>query len=114
MPWRLIVFLIFVTILVFFIGFNISNTSELSLGFVQFDSVPIFLSNLVAFLLGSLATLPFVVGSSFKRRRKQTKIEESAHADIKKRNKRAKPKKDEKANPEGPLASGQSPRQESS
>ena len=59
MPWRLIAFLIVLTIVVLFAGFNISNVSDISFGFYTVTKVPVFLSLFIAFLLGTFLVLPF-------------------------------------------------------
>lgn len=61
MPWRLIAFLIVLTIVVLFAGFNITNVSNISFGFYTLTKVPVFLSLFVAFLLGAVLVLPFAV-----------------------------------------------------
>lgn len=64
MPWRLIAFLIVLTIVVLFAGFNISNVSDISFGFYTLTKVPVFLSLFISFLLGTFLVLPF----AFKKR----------------------------------------------
>lgn len=61
MPWRLVAFLIVLTIVVLFAGFNITNVSDISFGFYTVQKVPVFLSLFVAFLLGAVLVLPFAV-----------------------------------------------------
>ncbi len=70
MPWRMIIFLLILAVVVFFAGFNITNVSDISFGFYTVKDVPIFISLFVSFLVGTLVTLPFVVG---KRRKKSQK-----------------------------------------
>ncbi len=59
MPWKLIVFLLTLTLIVCFIGFNLDHQSDISFGFYSFEEVPIFVSLFSAFLLGCLIMLPF-------------------------------------------------------
>jgi uncharacterized integral membrane protein len=73
-PWKLIVFFIFLLIFVLFAAFNIKNVSDISLGFRTFEDIPIFISLFVAFLLGGFVVLPFAV---IGRRRKQKKQKSS-------------------------------------
>ena len=58
---RLIGFLIILIIFAVFSAFNLSNRSDISLAFYTFKNVPIFLSLLVSFILGSLFVLPFTL-----------------------------------------------------
>ncbi len=67
MPWRLILFLIALTIFALFAGFNINNTADISVGFHTFKSVPVFISVFFSFLLGAIVVLPF----GFRRRLKK-------------------------------------------
>ncbi len=66
MPWRLIGFLLVLVLVAGFATVNISNRSDVSFGFFTFEEVPIFLSLLVAFILGTLLMVPFLL-----RRRKK-------------------------------------------
>jgi uncharacterized integral membrane protein len=59
MPWKLIAYLIVLTIVVLFAGFNISNVSDISFGFHTIPKVPIFVSMFISFLLGTFLVLPF-------------------------------------------------------
>jgi uncharacterized integral membrane protein len=68
-PWKLVLFLILMTLFVVFAGFNIKNVSDISVGFTTITDVPIFLSLFIAFLAGAFLTLPFAFG----RRRKKEK-----------------------------------------
>lgn len=76
--YRLIGFLIILIVFAVFSAFNLSNKSDISLAFYTFKSVPIFLSLLVSFILGTLFVLPFTLF-----RRKKTDIKK----DIKKNKK---------------------------
>jgi len=61
MPWRLILFLLVLTIVVLFAGFNITNVADISFGIWTLHQVPIFLSLFIAFLVGCFVMLPFAV-----------------------------------------------------
>ncbi|MFP4564964.1 MAG: hypothetical protein ACLFNX_00555 [Spirochaetaceae bacterium] len=78
MPWKLIVFLFFVGLILAFVGFNAANVSDVSFGFYQFEDVPIFLSLFAAFFLGVLVTLPFTFRPRSTRARKRPKREMEA------------------------------------
>ncbi len=73
MPWKLIVFLVVVGLILAFVGFNAANVSDVSFGFYRFDDVPIFISLFVAFFLGVLVTLPFTFRRRSTRAPKQPK-----------------------------------------
>lgn len=73
MPWRLVIFLIVLTIVVLFAGFNITNQADISFGFYTLKNVPVFVSLFVAFLLGTFLVLPFAV----RRRKAKAKQEKS-------------------------------------
>lgn len=62
MPWRLILFAIFLILLVCFVGVNLSNTCAVSLIFVTYQDVPVYISILIAFALGMLIMIPFTFG----------------------------------------------------
>ena len=67
----MVFFLIILAIVVFFAGFNITNTSDISFGFYTVKSIPIFISLFIAFLAGTLVMIPFISGG--KRRKKIAK-----------------------------------------
>lgn len=64
MPWRLILFAIFLVLLVCFVGVNLNNTCAVSLIFVTYQDVPVYISILIAFALGILIMIPFTFGKS--------------------------------------------------
>ena len=61
-PWRLVLILLILTIVVIFAAFNTKNASDISFGFVTLRAVPVFLSLLIAFLVGAFVVLPFSIG----------------------------------------------------
>lgn len=73
-PWKLVLFLILMTIFVVFAGFNVRNVSDISVGFATIKDVPIFLSLFIAFLAGAFFSLPFALG---KRKAKEKKMKKS-------------------------------------
>lgn len=75
MPWKLIVFLVLIGLILTFVGFNAANTSDISFGFYRFEDVPIFVSLFAAFFLGVLVTLPFTIRRRSTRPAKRPKKE---------------------------------------
>ena len=67
MPWRLIVLIVVCAILLGFIGLNLSNTCDISLGFKVFHGVPVYLTVFCSFILGMVCSLPFIVFKSLKK-----------------------------------------------
>ena len=71
MMLRLIsIFLILVLFLAFII-FNLENRCDVSLGFITFKDIPVFLTAIFSFTLGLLFAIPLVV-CSFLRRKKSS------------------------------------------
>ena len=66
MPWKLILFILSVTLVTIFIGFNLENSCDVSFGFYTFQKVPIFMSILFAFAAGVFIMLPFTFGHGKK------------------------------------------------
>ena len=83
MPWRLIAFLIVLTLVVLFAGFNITNESDISFGFYTLTKVPVFLSLFIAFLLGTFLVLPFAVRKRNAKASDQKSREVKQNAEIK-------------------------------
>lgn len=73
MPWKLILFILSVILVTIFIGFNLENACDISLGVYTFKEVPIFMSLLLAFALGVLIMLPFTFGHSKKEKKANQK-----------------------------------------
>jgi uncharacterized integral membrane protein len=71
MPWRLIGFVLAGAVFLCFIGFNLENRCDISLGFVTFSQVPVFLTALSAFVLGLFLALPLVAFRSRNHREKK-------------------------------------------
>jgi hypothetical protein len=59
MPWRLASFLALLVVITCFIGFNLDNRCDVSVVVHTFESVPIFISLLVAYIAGALTLIPF-------------------------------------------------------
>ena len=66
MPWRLIFFLLLITIFIFFAGFN-THSVTVNLGPIAISNVPMFIALFIAFLAGALLTLPFSIFSMAKK-----------------------------------------------
>jgi len=77
MPWRLLVLIIILGILLGFIGFNLNNTCDLSLGFKVFKGVPIYLTVFASFMLGMVSSLPFIIFGSLRKKMKKEKKHKS-------------------------------------
>jgi uncharacterized integral membrane protein len=67
MPWKLLAFIIAMTIVLVFIGFNLENRCDVSLAFYTFTDVPVVITILASFLLGLLMAFPL----SFARKPKK-------------------------------------------
>jgi hypothetical protein len=65
-PIKLIIFLVVLGIVIFFVGFNLKNVSDISFGFHTLEDVPIFISLFIAFAAGVVVMLPF----TFRRKKK--------------------------------------------
>ncbi len=70
MPWKLILSLIVMTLLIIFAGLNLENKSNISFGFSEISDVPIFISLFFAFLCGIIVTVPFIFIQKRKVRKK--------------------------------------------
>ena len=73
---RLIMFIVIFAVFLAFIIFNLDNKSDISLGFITFKDIPVFLSAFFSFVVGMLFAVPLIV--SFGRKRKKTSIPESS------------------------------------
>lgn len=61
MPWKMLIYLIGLGIVLSFIGLNLGNTADISLGFTTFEAVPIFMGLFIAFFSGVVLTIPVVL-----------------------------------------------------
>ncbi|MDR0289543.1 MAG: hypothetical protein LBI06_01245 [Treponema sp.] len=70
MPWRLIQFIFFFVIFLFFIGFNLENKCNINFwpGKLVLENVPVFFTAFCSFAAGMLCALPLVL--SFRSRKK--------------------------------------------
>lgn len=100
MPFKLIAFLIVMLIAIFFIGFNLDNRCNVSVILHTFEDVPIVLSLLAAYVLGSFSVIPFLLGR--RRKRINTEKKDEKKKDQKqKEQKKAELKRTESQNPSG-------------
>ena len=58
---KLILFIVIVVLAIFFIGFNVQNLCSISLIFHTFENVHVFMPIMIAFLIGILVMVPFVI-----------------------------------------------------
>lgn len=87
MPWKLVFYLIVLAIVLTFVGLNLGNTADISLGFVEFEQVPVFMGLFVAFFLGVAVAVPISVSStSRKTRARSEKRFERREKKLKKKN----------------------------
>ncbi len=81
MPWKLLFILIIIAGLIVLIGFNWTNTSDVSIfGVYTFVNVPIIIIMGISFLLGAVFSIPYAIIHVRKIRKKQT-ISEEKHID---------------------------------
>jgi len=69
MPWRMIGLVLLLVLVAAFATLNLSNRTDVSLGFHVFRDVPIFMSLFVAFLAGILAMVPYTIAQGRRGRR---------------------------------------------
>ena len=90
--WRLIVFIIILTVFLVFISFNleVENRCDISFGFAKLSDVPVFITIFTSFILGFLCAFPLFM---ILKNRKNEKPEKDK--------KDKKPVKDSSNNPYG-------------
>ncbi len=77
MPWKFLLFLIGLALVIIFAGLNINHSTDISFGFHTFENVPVFMGLGSAYLLGALTMLPFALSKALKKRRElSTKYKE--------------------------------------
>ena len=90
MPWKFLVFLVFLAIVILFAGINVANSTDINLGFRRFEDVPVFVGLGSAYMLGALSILPFALTKAFSKRRKlSSKYKERNEADREKYRRKA-------------------------
>ena len=70
MPWRMLLFLVVLVLVVVLFAANMEHRSSFSYVFGVLPEVPVFMALLVAFIAGALTMLPFTIGPHRRRRRK--------------------------------------------
>ena len=70
MPWKLIVFLIFLVLTTIFIGFNLDNVCTVNVLFTTFKDAPIFIVVLVSVIFGALISAVFMLSMKFSQSKK--------------------------------------------
>lgn len=70
MPWKFLIFLVILAIVIVFAGINVNNSADIDLGFHRFESVPVFVGLGSAYVLGAVSILPFALNKAFRKRRK--------------------------------------------
>ena len=70
MPWRMIIVLLVLLIVVIFSGFNL-NLVDISIVFYEFKNVPLFLPLISAFIVGALVMIPFTATGLLKAGKKK-------------------------------------------
>ena len=73
MPWKLVSFIFVLIVVTLFIGFNLDNRCNVSFIFYTYTNVPIFVSLLFAYAAGAITVIPFFIGFSRKKSRKDAK-----------------------------------------
>ena len=76
MPWRLIGFILTLTIVTVFIGFNLGNACDVSFGFARISQVPVYLTVFASFAAGMIAVLPYAFMRS-SRKKKESRVPRS-------------------------------------
>ncbi len=80
MPWKLLFFILVTALALTFIGFNLGNSSDISLVFHTFGDVPVVITILASFLFGLLVAFFFTVGRLAGKGRRDSKQRLSAPA----------------------------------
>ena len=66
-PWKMIGFLVLLVLFTAFTALNLGNRSDVNLWVHTFQNVPVFLTGLVAFILGAVLVLPLALRGSSRR-----------------------------------------------
>ena len=73
MPWRMLLFLMALALVVVLFAANMEHRSSFSFIFGRLEQVPVFMALLVAFIAGAITMLPFTIRSRRQLRMKQQK-----------------------------------------
>ncbi len=93
---KLILFIVIVVLAIFFIGFNVQNVCSISLVFHTFENVHVFMPVMIAFLIGILVMVPFVIKARMTGEHKEKKMTVEKTSDKVKTAKKAKAEKESK------------------
>lgn len=69
-PWRMLLFLVVLALVVVLFAANVEHRSSFSYLFGRLEDVPVFMALLLAFIAGALTMVPFTIGPHRRRRRK--------------------------------------------
>ncbi len=86
MPWKLILFLIFLVFTTIFVGFNLDNTCTINVIFKTFTDAPISIVVLISVIFGAFISALFMVGMKFSQTKKK-----DVKKEVKKEVKKTKP-----------------------
>ena len=70
---RLICFILIFAIFLAFMSLNLKNHCNVSLGFYDFEEIPVYVSAMVSFFLGMLCTIPILLSFKGRKHEKQGK-----------------------------------------
>ncbi len=105
MPWKLVFYLVILAVILGFVGLNLGNTTDISLGVVTFEDIPVFMGLFFAFFLGVGVAIPISVSSTS--RKTKARSEKKFERLEKKREKKAT--KNRKDLPEEPVRLAKKP-----
>ena len=70
MPWKLILFLVFLILTTIFIGFNLDNTCTVNLVFTTFSDAPVFIVVLSSVIIGAIIAALFLISMQLSSKKK--------------------------------------------
>jgi len=71
MPWKTIGYILAALIVILFIAFNLSNTSDISFIFFSVQEVPVFFTVFISIIIGCLAMLPVTLSQRRKKKKRE-------------------------------------------
>jgi uncharacterized integral membrane protein len=81
MEWKIIFFVIILGLALAFVGLNLNNKSDISIGFYVWREVPVFFTAFFSFALGVLSMIPFLFKRRFQSKKKRERVEAAARAE---------------------------------